>query len=33
MVQPDSVAAIKGPNVDHRVDVVGKGEVDGTFHQ
>ena len=33
MMQPDSVAAIRGTNVDHRVDVIGNGEVDGSFHQ
>jgi len=32
-MQPDSVATLRGPNVDHRTDVVGKGEVDGFLHQ
>jgi len=32
-MQPDSVATIGGPDVDHRMDVVGNGEVDGSFHQ
>ncbi len=33
MMQPDSVATIRGTNVDHRMDVIGNGEVDGSFHQ
>ena len=32
-MQSDTVAAIRGPNVDHGMDVVGNGEVDGFFHQ
>ena len=33
VMQPDSVATLRGPNVDHRMEVVGKGEADGLFHQ
>ena len=32
-MQPDSVATLRGSNVDHRVAVIGKGEADGLFHQ
>lgn len=33
VMQPDSVATIRGTNVDHRMDVIGNGKVDGSFHQ
>ena len=33
VMQSDSVASIRWPNVDHRTDVVGKGEMDGSFQQ
>ena len=32
-MQPDSVATLRGSNVDHGMNVVGKGEVDGFLHQ
>ena len=32
-MQPDSVATLRGSNVDHRVDIVGNGEADRLFHQ
>jgi len=32
-MQPDSVAIIGGPDVDHGMDVVGNGEVEWSFHQ
>ena len=32
-MQADSVAPIGGPEVNHGMDVVGNGEVDGSFHQ
>jgi hypothetical protein len=32
-MQSDSIATIRWSDVDHRMDVVGNGEVDGSFHQ
>jgi hypothetical protein len=32
-MQPDTVATTGGPDVDHGMDVVGKGEAEGSFHQ
>ena len=32
-MQADSVATIAGPDVNHGMDVIGNGEVDGSFHQ
>ena len=32
-MQPHTVATIRIPYVDHGLDVVGNGEVDGAFHQ
>lgn len=32
-MQTDSVGTVGEPNVDHGVDVIGNGEVDGFFHQ
>ena len=32
-MQADSVATIGGPDVNHGMDVIGNGEVDGSFHQ
>ena len=33
MMQPDSEAPIRCPDVNHGMDVIGNGEVDGSFHQ
>ncbi len=32
-MQPDFVTPIDGPDVDHRVGIVGNGEVDWFVHQ